>query len=169
MNQIFRNKTFFEYLLTAVLVFVLLVIQTTILRGIEVFDVIPNLLMIMVVCYSLLHEDYSALVVGAVCGLLLDWHGGRAVGMNALLCTLLAYLCVWVSGSLYSNNSIVAMVFVFFLSIAYELVVYIFYFAIWGYGSFGYALVFKILLAAVYNGLVTILIYPLARRLTVLE
>ncbi len=167
MNQIFQDKPIFRYLLTAVLVFVLIVLQTTVIRGIEVFHVVPNLLVVMVVCYSLLHEDYSALVVGAICGLLLDIHGGRSVGMNALLCTLLAYLCVCVSGNLYNNNSLVAMVFVLFLSIAYELIIYIFYFAIWGHGSFVYALLYKILPGAVYNSLVTILLYPLVRWLTV--
>ncbi len=167
MNQLFQDKPIFKYLLTALLIFVLIILQTTVVRGIEIFHVIPNLLLVMVVSYSLLHEDYSALVVGAVCGLLLDMHGGRTVGMNTLLCALLAYLCVCVSGNLYSNNSLVALVFVFFLSIAYELIIYIFYFAIWGHGSFVFALFHKILPGAAYNSLVTLLLYPLIRKLTV--
>lgn len=167
MNQMFQDKPIFKYLFTAVLIFALIVLQTTVIRGVEIFHVVPNLLVVMVVCYSLLHEEYSALAVGAICGLLLDIHGGRTVGMNALLCTLLAYLCVCVSGNLYSNNSFVAMVFVLFLSVVYELVIYIFYFAIWGHGSFGYALLYKILPGSLYNSLVTILLYPLVRLLTV--
>ncbi|MBR7164263.1 MAG: rod shape-determining protein MreD [Clostridia bacterium] len=167
MNQMFQNKAVFKFLLTAILIFVLTILQTTVIQGIEVFHVIPNLLLITVVCYSLLHGDYSALVVGVVCGFLLDINGGRVVGMNALLCTVLAYVCICVSGSLYSNNGLIAMIFVLIFSLFYELIVYIFYFAIWGQGAFFYALFCKILPAAVYNGLATILLYPLVRRLTV--
>ena len=169
MNQIFQDKPIFKYLLTAVLIFVLIILQTTVVRGVEVCNVIPNLLVVMVVCYSLLHGDYSALAVGAVCGLLLDIHGGRTVGMNALLCTLLAYLCVCVSGNLYNNNSFVALVFVLFLSMAYDLVIYIFNFAIWGHGNFVFVLLHKILPGSVYNSLVTLFLYPLVRRLTVFK
>lgn len=166
MNQTFQGRTLVKILLMAVLVFILTVLQTTVVRGIEIFHVIPNLLLIAVVCYGLLHDDYSTLAVGVVCGLLLDINGGRVVGMNTLLCTIVAYLCIYVSGSLYSNNSFVAMLFVLIFSVFYELIVYVFYFAVWGHGGFLYAVFCKILPAGIYNSLVTIVLYPLVRKLT---
>ncbi len=166
MNQTFQSRTLIKILLTVVLFFILTILQTTVIRGIEVFHVIPNLLLIAVVCYGLLHDDYSTLVVGVICGLLLDLNGGRVVGMNTLLCTVVAYLCIYVSGSLYSNTSVVAMLFVLIFSVFYELIVYIFYFAVWGHGGFLYAIFCKILPAGIYNSLVTIVLYPLVRKLT---
>lgn len=152
-----------KHVLTGILIVLLTVVQTTVLRGIEIFHVIPNLLFIFVVCYSLLRSDYSALFVAAVCGLVLDVLGGRAIGINTLLCTLSAYTCVAVSGSLFNNNSFVAMVFVLLLSLPYELFIYVFYFVIWGRGALGFVLLHKLIPAVLYNFVMTLLIYPVAR------
>ena len=152
-----------RHVLTGIFILVLTVLQTTVLRGIEIFHVIPNLLFIFVVCYSLLRGDYSALIVAAVCGLILDTIGGRAIGINTLLCTLAAYFCVAVSGNLFNNNSFVAMVFVLLLSLPYELMIYIFYFAIWGRGALGFALLHKLVPAVLYNFVMTFFVYPVTR------
>ncbi|MBQ2696307.1 MAG: rod shape-determining protein MreD [Clostridia bacterium] len=166
MNQSDQSVTIVKVVLTVLLIFIITVLQTTIVQGFEIFHVVPNLLFIMVVCYGILHGDYGALVVGVVCGLLLDITGARVVGMNTLLCTLAAYFCICISDSLFNNNVLVAMVFVLLLSIPYELIIYIFNFVIWGRGSFWYALFYRILPGGVYNFLVTILLYPIIRRVT---
>ena len=140
-------------------------LQTTVIRGIEVFHVIPNLLFITVVCFSLRRGDYSALVVGAICGLILDMLGGRVVGINTLLCVYVAYLCICISSNLFNNNLFVSMVFVLLFSIPYEFLIYLFYFAIWGQGAFGYALIARILPTVLYNFLFTLVLYPIIRRI----
>ncbi len=163
-NQIKQTGAAFRQVLTVIFILLMAVLQTTVLRGLEVFHVIPNLLFITVVCYSLRRGDYSAMVVGVACGLILDVTGGRAVGINTLLCTYAAFFCVRVSSSLFNNNVFVSMVFVLLLSIPYELLIYLFYFVIWGRGALGYALLCKILPAVVYNFLFTIVLYPAVRR-----
>ena len=122
--------------------------------------------MIIVVCYSLQHDDYSSLAVGVVCGLLLDITGGRAVGINTLLCTYAAFFCLSISGSLFNNNVFVSMVFVMLLTIPYELLTYLFYFVIWGKSAWLYAIFCKILPATVYNFLFTLVVYPVVRHMT---
>jgi len=166
MNQNEQSITIFKVVLTVIMIFILTVLQTTIVQGFEIFHVVPNLLFITVVCYGILHGDYGALAVGIACGLLLDITGARVVGMNTLLCALAAYFCICVSDSLFNNNVLVAMVFVLVLSIPYELIIYIFNFVIWGRGNFVYALFCKVLPGAVYNFLVTVLLYPIIKRVT---
>jgi len=151
--------------LTVILICLLASVQTTVLRGIELFHVIPNLLFIFVVCYSLLKEDYSALIYAVLCGVILDLTGGRSIGINALLCTLAAYLCLSVSGNLFNNNLFVSMVFVFVLSLPYELLTYLFYFVIWGRGAFLYAIFLKIIPIAAYNFVCTMALYPLIKKI----
>ncbi len=163
MNQ---NSTIVSRVLTVILILLFTIIQTTVLRGFEVFHVIPNLLLITVVCHGILHGDYMSLAVGVICGFLLDITGGRLVGMNTLLCTLVAYLCICISGNLFNNHLFVAMMFVLLFSIPYELLIYIFYFTIWGTGKLGFVLVCKILPGAVYNFLFTVLLYPLVKRVS---
>ena len=154
-----------RHALTVILIFVLAALQTTVLHGLAIFHVIPNLLFLFVICYCLTKNDYSALVYAVICGLIMDFLSGRPIGMHALLYTLAAYFCLVVSGNLFNNNLFVAMVFVFVLSLPYELLTYLFYFVIWGRGSWGFAIFCKILPASVYNFVFTIVLYPVIRAL----
>ncbi len=160
-----QTQNMIRYALLVVFVFLLTVLQTTILRAVEIFGVIPNLLFSAVVCYSLTKGDWKALVFGIVCGMILDFFGGRAVGMNTLLCMYTALVCILLHGGLFNNNAFVAMIFVFLLSIAYEFFIYFFSLLIWGQTDILYALLFKILPGSVYTALVTLFIYPFARAL----
>lgn len=166
MNQ-FRTKNMaVSRLLTAVFILIAAALQTTLIRSIEVFHVVPNVLFIIVISYGLLNPDYSSLAVGIFCGLILDLTGGRIVGLNTLLCTYTAYFCLSVSDSLFNNNFFVSMVFVLLLSIPYELLIYLFYFVIWGEGAWRYAVFCKILPAVVYNFLFTAVVYPCVRMIS---
>jgi len=160
-----RSGLLLRCILTAITVFVIAALQTTVLRGIEIFHTIPNLLFIFVICYSLLSADYSALAFAAICGLILDLTGGRLIGMNTLLCTLAAAFCLAVNDNLFNNNLFVAMVFVLLLSLPYEFLTYVLYFTIWGRGAIGFALLCKILPTAFYNFVFTVVLYPLTKRL----
>lgn len=151
--------------LISVFIFLITVLQTTVIHGIEIFNAVPNLLLITVVSYGLLCGDYSALAVGVACGLLLDITGGRVVGLNTVLCTLVSYFCIRISDNLFNNNAFVSMVFVLLLTIPYELITYIFNYAIWGHGAFGFALWAKIVPAALYNFVATLLIDPIVRKI----
>ena len=166
MEQNTNSATVLHYLVTALFIILLSVIQSTVLRGIQIFHVIPNLLLITTVCYGLTHGSFRGFFVGILCGLLLDLFSGRAIGMNTLLFALIAYFCIFISGNLFSNNTYVCMVFVLFLTISYELLTYIFYFAIWKQGALGFAIFSKILPSAIYNFLFTIVLYPLVKRVT---
>ncbi|MBE7047797.1 MAG: rod shape-determining protein MreD [Ruminococcaceae bacterium] len=159
------KSTIAKQILAVVVILLIALLQTTVIRGLEVFHVVPNLLFITVVIVGLLRGDYCGLSVGVLCGFLLDIMGGRAVGSNTLLCTYVAYLCTRISGSLFNRNVFVSMVFVLLFSVPYELFIYIFNFVIWGKGAWGYALFCKILPAVIYNFLFTIVLYPVVRRL----
>lgn len=154
-----------RYALTVVFVFVLTVLQTTVLHAAEVFGVIPNLLLSSVVCYSLVKGEPKAIVFGIVCGFILDFFSGRTVGMNTLLCMYTAFVCVLLHGGLFNNNAFVAMLFVFVISIIYEAVIYFFNIFIWGYGGTLYAFLYRIIPGSVYTALVTLIIYPIIRIL----
>lgn len=155
-----------RYALTIVFVFFLTVIQTTLIRSVEIFNVIPNLLLVAVICYSLCKGDLKALVFGVVCGLVLDFTGGRVVGVNTLLCTYAAFLCYLLHGGLFNNNVFVAAVFVLIISFVYEFLFYMMQFFIWGETDIAFALLHKILPGALYNAVAAVPVYPIMRRLS---
>ena len=97
-------------------VFLLLLIQTTVLDSVRIFGIMPNLLLVAVICFSLLTADYRGLVFGIACGLLLDITGGRLIGLNTLFCTYVSFGVIWICDRLYNNNEIVAAIFTFVIT-----------------------------------------------------
>ncbi|MBQ3553918.1 MAG: rod shape-determining protein MreD [Clostridia bacterium] len=158
-----QTKQVMRYVLTGVVVFLLALFQTTLIHSFKLFGVIPNLLLSSVVCYSLICGENKAMVFGIACGLILDFYGARAVGINTLLCMLTALGCILLHDGLFSNNAFVAMLFVAVISVIYDLIIFFFYFVLWGQTDVLYALFRIILPGAIYSGLVTIFIYPLMR------
>lgn len=160
-----QKENIARYAVTVLVVFLLTVIQTTLLRSAEIFGVIPNLLLSAVICYSLVKGEPKAIVFGLICGMLLDFFGGRNVGMNTLLCLYASLICVLLHDGLFNNNTFVAMLFVFLMTIGYELIIYFFNIFIWKQQGFLYAFFLRVLPQAAYNAVATIFMYPLTRWL----
>ncbi len=160
-----QTRQVMRYALAVLVVFLLALLQTTLIHSFKFFGVIPNLLLSAVVCYSLICGETKAVAFGIVCGLILDFYGARAVGINTLLCMLAALGCILLHDGLFSNNAFVAMLFVAVISLAYDLIVFFFYFVLWGQTDVLHALFRIILPGAIYSGLVTIFIYPLMRAI----
>lgn len=154
-----------RYLLLFVFMFFLSVVQTTVLGAIEIFGVIPNLLLTAVICYAIIRGDFEGVIFGAVIGIFLDFLSGRMVGMNLILCTLVSFSCCSLYDALFNNNPFVASVFVLLVSIVYEFLIYVFYFLFWGDANVWFALIHKILPGAVYNALSAFLIYPVLKKI----
>ena len=152
-----------KIIMAAVFLFILLIIQTTVLDYIRIFGIMPNILLISVICYSFCASDLRGLVFGVLCGIFMDVTGGRIIGINTLLYTYAAFSCLWVCDKLYNNNEIIAAVFTFVISLVYGAVVYITNFLIWGHTEFLHA-VFKVIIPeTIYNTFVALFIYPAAR------
>lgn len=147
--------------LAVLYVFFALILQTTVLDSIRIFGIIPNIMLISVICYSLSAADYRGIIFGVASGLLLDITGGRMIGINTLLCMYVAFSCVWMCDKLYNNNEIIAGVFTFVISIIYGAAMYIINFLLWGETNVLYALFRVILPETLYNTILSLFIYPL--------
>lgn len=158
-----------KYVILTAFVLAVSVLQTTVLGVVEIFGVIPNLLVTAVICYSLIRGDFESVIFGAVCGFVLDLLSGRMVGMNMILCSVTAFMCACLHDNLFNNNSFVASVFVLWISALYELLIYIFYFLFWGDTSFVFAILHKILPCAAYNAAATFLVYPTLRGICLFD
>ena len=71
--------------LTYLTLIILLVLQSTVCRGIEVLHTIPNLVLIFVVCYSMYAEPVKATVLALVSGIVFDLTQAQYLGFGALL------------------------------------------------------------------------------------
>ena len=78
---------------TIVIIFIGFILQTTALHAIKLADVVPNILLILTVCYSYMRGRTSGLLTGFLCGLLLDMQFGNVIGLYAFVFMTIGFLC----------------------------------------------------------------------------
>lgn len=153
------NKRKRRYVLSYVSLFVALILQTTLIGELTFFGVAPSLVMVMVVCFSLMNECLPSAVFATVAGLLLDISGGRIIGFNALLMLYLSLGVVFIGQEFFRETPRAAAMLVAVSTFIYELIYFIFSFAIFGSSHFFYMIARVILIEAVYNAIAAIPIY----------
>ncbi|RCX20809.1 rod shape-determining protein MreD [Anaerobacterium chartisolvens] len=137
----------------------LILIQSTVLDYIKVFNVKPNLLIVAVITVALLRGNVEGAVVGFVLGLLQDASSGKILGFYSLLGMYLGLIVGSVNKRLYRENFFVMIFFTFISSILYEETVYILLTISKGNIDFVYSLKNIVFPEAVYNSVASILIY----------
>lgn len=108
----------------SLVIILLILLQTTLLEYIKIFDVKPNLLMIFIVSIALIKGNVEGAVVGFFCGLSQDMVSGRLIGVYALLGMYLGMIVGSLNKRLYRENILVIVFFTFVSTFAYELAVY---------------------------------------------
>lgn len=148
-----------RYILAYVSLFIALILQTTLIRDLEIFGVSPLLVLGMVICFSLINDCIPSAVFAVTAGLLLDISGSRVIGFNALLMMYLSIGVVFVGQEFFRETPRAAAMLVAVGTLIYELVYFIFNFVIFGNSHFIYMLGRVILVEAVYNAVLSIPVY----------
>ncbi len=146
---------------TACIVGVLL-IQSTILNYIRIYDIKPNLIIVFTVSAAFLNGSVEGAIVGFFTGLAQDIISGKVIGFYALLGLYLGLAVGSINKRLYRENIFVVIFFTFISTIAYESAV----FFLWFFGSIIRGQVnllypFKeiILPEAVYNSAISVFVH----------
>lgn len=161
MNALIINRKF----KLTLLVIAAVVLQCTLLNFVKIHNVSPNLLVIILVCFSL-HEKYmlSSAVFGVICGVMIDILGNGLFGVNALLCMYAAIASTAVSSRFFKGKAIVSLLFVCFFSLCYELAYYVLCVGLWNTGNLLYSIIHVIIPTTAYNTVIAIPLFFLMRR-----
>lgn len=155
-----------RYVISYVLLFVVFILQTTLVQKAAIFSVSPSLLLVLVICFSLINEPVPSATFAVVSGFLLDISFGRVLGFNALLMMYLALGISYVGQDFFRETSRSASFLVILCTIVYETFFSVFNFAIFGESSFWYVLVRVVTVEALYNSIVTFPIYAMCSKFT---
>lgn len=86
-----------------VLIFIpLAALQLAVIPLMTVFDIAPNLILILVIYYTLIYGQIFGIILGFILGLLFDLISGGMLGASALALTVSAFL----AGYFYNENKI---------------------------------------------------------------
>lgn len=154
-----------SYLIVAFITVLILVLQGSFLAFFLIEGIMPDLLLILVVCLAFLWGEKRGAVVGFIAGMFQDFFFGPALGFFTLSKIIPAYLAGLVSREIYTDQVIGPMLAVFFGTILHELVSFFLLGFFWGHEfPLSYYLENMFLPQAVYNFVLTLLIYPLIYR-----
>lgn len=136
-------------------------IQTTLLRYARIYGVVPNILIVFTIVTAIIRNNTEGAVVGFFTGLCVDMQFGRIVGFHALLGFFLGIAAGTISKRVYRENLMIVVFFTFVYSIAYESIVFALSNIMNANIQIIYAFTRVILPEALYNCVVSILLFPL--------
>lgn len=149
-----------RYFKISVLIIISYILELAVFSKLKLFGVVPNMVLVLVVCFSLGENDWMyAGILGALSGFLIDMSASSIVGLNALLCMYTGVLCSALSQKFFRGKFTVSILFVFVLSIIYELLVYVFGFALFNESDFLFSVLKIILPVAFLNTIFAVIMY----------
>lgn len=148
----------------SILIFIMALLQSTIFNYLEIYNVKPNLLIILIVSVALMSNNIEASFVGFFCGLVQDMATGKVLGFYALLGMYLGFCIGSLNKKLNRENFLIHLFFIFLSTIVYEYTVYLLNSFVNGTFDFIYPLRHIILTEAVYNSAISVFIFLLVLR-----
>lgn len=140
-------------------------IQSTVMPHLTLWDVKPDLVLLVVISWSLLRGTREGIIWGFIGGLCLDLFSGAPFGLSALALLIVSFLSGLGEATVFRTQVILPLATAFFASLLYN---FIFLFVL---GVLGWPVVWLdsfirlVLPTSVLNVLLTPLVYPAMRWL----
>jgi rod shape-determining protein MreD len=145
-------KKFLTYLSLVILV----ILETSAGRYIEIFGISPNPALCFTIIYALTNGSVKSAALGLVCGLLFDSVSDVAFGFNSLILMYMSILASYFSRRFYYHN-IFALVFgVFMYSLFYETISLVFTAVIFSDAPFFYSFSRFVLTESIFNAIIAV-------------
>lgn len=146
------------YILSILVCFLL---QTSVFDFLKLADVMPNILLILTVTVGFIRGKREGMIIGFICGLLIDIFSGDVLGQYALVYLLFGYGNGWFHTYFYEDDILLPMGLLAANSLVYSFVIFFFFFALRGRLHF-FSYLWKIMIPeAVYTGIVALVIYKI--------
>lgn len=140
------------------------ILQSTLVNYIKVYDAKPNILVILMVSLAFLEGNPSGFYIGIITGLMQDLYFGKFIGYYTLIGLYLGLIVGMLKRSFFKDSYLIVLIVIFLSTICYESCIYITSVLIYSQHIFLSYAFRKILIEAIYNSLLSILIYPIFIR-----
>ena len=150
----------------ALIIITALVLQSTVFSELRLFGVRPELLFMVTILLALLGGPSEGAIVGFASGLAQDFMLNQPKGITALTLTLLGYAVGMTRQYIVSPSPLVPTMVVFIGTAAGMVFYVVVAYLLGAYDSTAAFAGRVALLTAVYNAVLTPIVYPLVRRVT---
>lgn len=144
-----------------ILILVCFVLQSTVFRSLAFAGIVPNLLVILTAAFGFMRGENEGLVIGFLCGLLVDIFFGDILGFYALILMYIGYLNGKFNRIFYPEDIKLPLGLIVISDLSYSMVCYVLMFLL--KGKFNFPFYFKdvILPELVYTMVITCVLYPI--------
>ncbi|MCI8409592.1 MAG: rod shape-determining protein MreD [Lachnospiraceae bacterium] len=150
-----------RFFITAGVVLLCFLMQTTVFQHIAFAGMVPNLILIVVVAYGYMRGKSEGMYVGFASGLLIDLLYNDFIGMNALLYVLIGYVAGICNEIYYRDEVSVPIIFIAISDFIFNFGYYVFQFLLRGRLDIFYYIWRTILPEMVYTVLISVFLYQL--------
>ena len=135
------------------------ILQNTVFQTLALASISPNLLVVLTASMGLMRGKREGMLVGFLCGFMVDIFYGDLFGFYALVYMYIGYLNGFFNKIFYDDDIKLPMLLTLASEFLYSLIVYVFLFLIRTRFAFGYYFIHIIIPELVYTIVVTILLY----------
>ena len=144
-----------------VLIVLCYVLQVSVFSYFKMAGIIPNIMLILVVSFSLMRGQTEGMLLGFFAGLVVDIMGGQDLVLYALIFTCMGYGNGFFNQIFYANNILLPLAMILGNSIAYNFVMYVCGFLLRNRTDFLFYLIHVMLPEVVYTFFVALFLYNL--------
>lgn len=147
-------------IITAILVILCFVLQSTVFKEIAFAGIVPNLLIVATSSLGFMRGEKTGLLTGFFCGLLMDIFFGEAIGLYAMIYMYAGYLNGKFNDIFYPEDIKLPLALILVSNLGVSLLSYLLLFMMRGRFAFLFYFRNVILPEMAYTALVTLLLYP---------
>ncbi len=141
------------------LVVLCFILQSTVLKSLELGAVSPNLLLVITASFGFIGGRKEGMYMGVLCGLLIDIFYGQLFGYYTLLYTLIGYANGFFHAVFYDLDIKQPMLLIALSDLAYGLIQYFLQFLLRGRFDFGFYFTHVILPEFLYTVVLILIFY----------
>ncbi|NLW22434.1 MAG: rod shape-determining protein MreD [Tissierellia bacterium] len=135
------------------------IFQSTILPYFNIFDVVPNTSLILIVIISLLKGKKTGSLIGLIIGLLQDIIFSPVIGINGFIYFFVGYLIGMIENKLSKDNVLIPFIMTMGATVGYHLLYYVFMYFL-AYNISFYSFFRKVVvIEMICNSLLSLVIY----------
>lgn len=144
--------------------FILYFLQQNFFSWFTIAGIKPNLFIILILFVGIFIGRLHGVVIGIVCGALLDLFIGRKIGLTAILLGSVGFIGTYLDNNFSKDSKITMLFMVLGITIIYEIVNYIFNVVMLGMEVEIGAFIKILVIELIYQFLLTIILYPFMRK-----
>lgn len=114
-----------KILIYTLVLYVVLILQSTLINYFEIFGVKPNIVLVFIICVAMIRGGSEAAVVGLVAGLFQDILTATTLGGYAFLGLIVGAVLGGYNKRFYKDNIFMSIVFSFVITLVYESMIFI--------------------------------------------